>query len=154
MRQVYRWFGLLCTVVALGCSSDPLQSPAQALRLTLEAEEEVILGARLEVTVRVTNVSSEAVRFRLGMNEEYAFDVVALHDTDLIWRSWDGFYAGPAGPIITLAPRSSRAVTKVWNLRNSAGEAVAPGDYALEAELHLEDGTSIVGDRHQVAIRQ
>ena len=103
-------------------------SPMSPLRVTLTGEPRVTTGQPVELTLRVTNVTSQTARWWTGLP---IADFVALRNGAEQWR-WSTGRAFPAvARVIELAPGETETFRETWPLVDDSGRRVPPGEYQL-----------------------
>ena len=129
---------LLFLAVAVGCSPGSVEPDVERLALDLQAPSSVQVGDSVELVLHVQNRSATAARVVLGAGPELSFDPIVTQSGKLVWRRWNGLWAGPAGAELVLPPGADTTFSATWDLHDLDEQAVPPGEYRIQARLILE----------------
>lgn len=116
----------------------PPERPAEAPRRGVRAElsfgsSRVAQGGTADLELTVRNPSDQPVRIPLATMQKYDFEV--FRDGRLVWRWSRNRAFAPAATAVLLPPRGSATYRTAWDLRNTAGVFVPPGQYQVRAYL-------------------
>lgn len=113
------------------------------LQLTLEAPEAAAAGEPVTYAVVIRNNGSQSLDLHL-QGREPIFDLRVTDEAGItLWRRLEGQSVQAILRLDTLDPGESITLEDVWDQRDASGRFVAPGLYALQAEV-LTDAQSLM----------
>lgn len=127
--------GIMLTAACNVSTSTPADS--RRLTLALIAPEEVRVGAVVPITLRLTNTTPDSIRIvHGGFAERIYFDVIVSRpDGSIVWNNLHGKTILLASNTRTMVPREVIDLNVAWDLRDNAGQLVAPGTYRVHGKL-------------------
>ena len=99
----------------------------------LDEGQSVPLGQPVRMTLRVINCSDGELERSYAGEQEHDF-VVRTAGGDTVWRWSDGQEFSTDGSTVTFDPGQEVTYEASWAQIDSAGQAVAPGDYDIIGE--------------------
>lgn len=109
-----------------------------SIHLELLLEPRARAGEPVRLRLRAANVTQHAVDLYLR-GRVPTFDIVVRRgDGVVVWRRLEGEIIPAIVQLRALRPGERLELEASWDQRTNAGEAVAPGDYVVEASLLTE----------------
>ena len=105
------------------------------LQVTLEAPETAAVGETVAYSVVIRNDGSQSLDLHL-QGREPIFDFRVTDEAGVtLWRRLEGQSVQAILRLDTLDPGEPKTLEDVWDQRDASGRFVAPGLYALQAEV-------------------
>ncbi len=123
-----------------------------SIHVELLLEPRVPAGEPVRLRLRAENVTQHAIDLYLRGRAPTLDVVVGRGDGTVVWHRLEGEIIPAIVQLRALRPGERLEVDASWDQRTNAGEAVAPGDYVVEASL-LTDGEPLRAPPRPLAIR-
>ncbi len=144
---------LAATIALTGCGGDVVAPADASLQLVLTATSVTAASQGMTFTLQVTNASDAPATIDLGTGNGAFSPIVTDGGGVTVWNypGFVGFTDLPdEGLILPAGGTASFAVT--WDLRDNAGQRVAPGTYYVTGRLMGASGQVAV-ESDAVAVR-
>jgi hypothetical protein len=162
-------FGVLA-LIASGCETggdservDSIDRPVEAVgpvpdsvtgvRVSLVAPDTVARGAKVPISIRVSNTTSAPLDLYLR-GRDIAFDITVTDSTRAeVWRRLEGETVLAIIQIKTLGPGETLELSDAWDQRTKGGTPVAAGVYAVRGSVLTDGSSSLVSNAASLVIK-
>ena len=114
----------------------------------------VAAGARVPISIRISNTTPSPVDLYLR-GREITVDIVVTDSTgDEVWRRLEGEVIPAILQLKTLAGGEVLELTYEWDQTTRASERAAPGVYRIRAFVLTDGSSSLVSNEESLVIRR
>lgn len=134
-RKVVLWsLSLVIAAFAGGCSDSPTEPEGGSVDLRISLSQSTVSPSqKLDWHLVLTNGSSKTVRYDFGSGCQFNFQV--HQGSELVWDDSSQQFCTFAVTSIVLQPGQTKSCTGTWDVRDSNGTALPPGEYQARGQV-------------------